>query len=537
MSIKLNVTVVTLSILVGVVATTVFFNYLSVQSADLVGESADSNHPLYWVAPMDANFRRDQAGKSPMGMALVPVYASDQENHSPGTVSIQPNVINNLGVRTATAQIKAISEPITALGFVEYNQDTLVHIHPRVEGWIESLYVKAEGEYVEKGKPLYALYSPELVNAQEEYLLALTRTNKNLVEAAKSRLTALQMPVRAISELSRTRKIQHRVVFYAPQTGVVDNLNIREGFFVTPSKTLMSIGALNEVWVNTEVMAMQSNQVKLDMPVSISLEYLPNQVFRGKIDFIYPTVDASKRTLRARVRVANPDYLLKPNMYARVNIDTSALQTQTKLLVVPMQAVIRTGRQNRVVMALGEGKYKSVAVSLGQIFSDYIEITQGLKEFDEVVVSAQFLLDSESSVNSDFMRIDFIVTDPDPATAKAKTSMQDEMSMEMEMSGSVWTHASIIEVISDERKLTLQHGELIAWGMPSMTMDFMVASDVDMSVLRENMEIHVEIVKTDMPMFTVNSIHIMTMDKAELEQEHQDLEHMPMSLDLEDDSQ
>ncbi|MGK0373325.1 MAG: Cu(I)/Ag(I) efflux system membrane fusion protein, partial [Glaciecola sp.] len=425
-----------MSMLVGILAATLYFNLAKTQGNEPSDKGADSTQVLYWVAPMDANFQRDKPGKSPMGMQLVPVYASNQENDSAGTVTINPRVINNLGVRTAKAQMKAISEPIIALGFVEYNQDTMVHIHPRVEGWIESLFVKAEGEYVEKGEPLYALYSPELVNAQEEYLLALTRTNKSFVEAAKSRLSALQMPMQAITELTKTRKIQHRVVFYTPQTGFIDNLNIREGFFVTPSKTLMSIGALDEVWVNTEVMARQSSKVKLDMPVSISLEYLPLEVFNGKIDYIYPTLDASKRTLRARVRVDNPNYLLKPNMYARVNIDTTASTSQSDLLIVPAQAVIRTGTQNRVVLALGEGKFKSVEVKLGQIFSEYIEITQGLQEFDEVVVSAQFLLDSESSVNSDFIRIGGV--QDGKARQDEKTSMDKSMDMGMDMSRSAW---------------------------------------------------------------------------------------------------
>ncbi|MFT4654204.1 MAG: Cu(I)/Ag(I) efflux system membrane fusion protein [Kangiellaceae bacterium] len=500
-----------LGLLVGVLATILYFNVAKIQSNDQSGNSAHSPQPLYWVAPMDANFKRDKPGKSPMGMDLVPVYASNQQSDSPGTISINPHVINNLGVRTGKAQIMSISEPITALGFVEYNQDAMVHIHPRVEGWVESLYVKAQGDYVEKGEPLYALYSPELVNAQEEYLLALTRSNKSLVVAAKSRLSALQMPIRAINELTKTRKIQQQVMFYAPQTGFIDNLNIREGFFVTPSKTLMSIGALDEVWVNTEVMARQSNIVQLDMPVSISLEYLPHESFSGKIDYIYPTLNPSTRTLRARVRVANPNYLLKPNMYAKVTIDTTVYQAQNDLLVVPVQAVIRTGKQNRVVLALGEGKFKSVEVTLGQVFSQYIEITQGLEEFDEVVVSAQFLLDSQSSVNSDFMRL---------GSAQAQADViNKEMSMQMDMSQSVWTHATIIEVMRDERKLTLEHGELSEWGMPSMTMDFMVVGNIDMSALRENMKVHVEIVKTDMPMFTVNAIHVMSEIKLGADEE------------------
>jgi Cu(I)/Ag(I) efflux system membrane fusion protein len=548
MKIKLSATISLLGLLVGIASTTLYFHYFSDK---LHSNSQSSNHdtadkPLYWVAPMDPNFQRDKPGKSPMGMDLVPVYANDNKSDSPGTITIEPEVINNIGVRTAIVQKSAMSEPVIALGLIQYNQDTLVHIHPRVEGWIEALYVKAEGEYVEKGDPLYALYSPELVNAQEEYLLALSRSNNNLVKAAKSRLSALQIPNKAIDELSKSRTIQQRIVFYAPQTGFIDNLNIREGFFVSPSITLMAIGALDEVWVNTQIMAGQTSLIAVDMPVDIELEYFPNTAFNGKIDYIYPTLDANNRTLRARVRVKNPDYLLKPNMFARVIIDTTSLDAQAaaKMLLVPAQAVIRTGLQNRVVLALGQGRFKSVEVKIGRIFANHIEITQGLEEYDEIVVSAQFLLDSESSVSSDFLRMQA----PDQHSMGASSS-QEQQKNQRDMSShgamnhdkslasspqntaaairSQWTQATIIDLMLDERKLTLEHGELSEWGMPAMTMDFMVASDIDMSELSTNMQIHVQIIKTDSPMFTVNTIHIMGNGEMKNPMDHSEAVKMP----------
>ena len=163
--------------------------------------------PIYWVAPMDANYKRDKPGKSPMGMDLVPFYANggSGSDSGPGTIKISPEVVNNLGVRTATAEIKSMHSQIKTVGYVNYDEDQLVHIHPRVQGWIEKLYVKAAGEEVNKDDPLYDIYSPELVNAQEEYILALDRKNKRLIKAAENRLEALQLPNRAISQLKRTR--------------------------------------------------------------------------------------------------------------------------------------------------------------------------------------------------------------------------------------------------------------------------------------------------------------------------------------------
>ena len=331
--------------------------------------------PMYWVAPMDPNFKRDKPGLSPMGMDLVPVYentASSGEQDSPGTIKINPNVVNNLGVRTAKVQRKLLNLTIQTLGYVQYNEDTLVHVHPRVEGWIEVLNVKAAGEYVKKGEPLYALYSPELVNAQDEFLLAVRRANKNLMAAAKSRLKALQMPKASIQKLIASEKVQQTVVFTAPQTGFIDNLNIREGFYVKPGMTLMSIGALDEVWVDAEIFERQSNLVKLGMPVLMTMEYLPGKTWRGKVDYIYPTLDASTRTLRVRLRFNNEDYFLKPNMFAQVSIFTSLppmnrVVTEQPNIVVPSEAVIRTGSQNRVVLALGDGKFKSVEVLIGNV--------------------------------------------------------------------------------------------------------------------------------------------------------------------------
>ena len=378
--------------------------------------SADKKQPLYWIAPMDPNYRSDQPGKSPMGMDLIPVFddgfdkrledgdrqGANGENSGPGTVAISPDVINNLGVRIATAQLRPMHTEITTVGYVKYDEDQLVHIHPRVEGWIEKLYVKAAGDPVEKGQPLYELYSPQLVNAQEELVLALNRNNQRLVQAAEDRLKALQIDNSVIKQLKRERKVQPSTTFYAPQTGVVDNLNIREGFFVKPGTTMMSIGTLDEVWVEAEVFERQAAMVVVDLPVTMTLDYLPGKIWQGKVNYVYPTLDEKTRTARVRLRFNNNDRLLKPNMFAQVAIHADAKQD---VLMVPREAVIRTGKQDRVVLALGEGRFKSIAVKLGRLDEHYAEVTSGLTNGDAIVISAQFLLDSESSKTSDFRRL------------------------------------------------------------------------------------------------------------------------------------
>ena len=365
---------------------------------------AKQKEPLYWVAPMDPDFRRDKPGKSPMGMDLVPVY--EQESHSSahdaGTIFISPDVVNNLGVRTAIAEHRALHTEITTVGYVQYDEDQLVHVHPRVEGWIEKLYVKAAGDPVEKGQALYELYSPQLVNAQEELVLAINRNSARLITAAEDRLRALQIDTKLIEELKRGRGVAQTLTFYAPQTGVVDNLNIREGFFVKPGTTLMSVGTLDDVWVEAEVFERQATLVTVGLPVAMTLDYLPGQRWQGKVDYVYPTLDPGTRTARVRLRFANPDGLLKPNMFAQVAINANV---GGKTLVIPKEAVIRTGDEDRVVVALGDGRFKSVAVELGRLDAQFAEIRSGLDEGDFVVTSAQFLLDSESSKTSDFQRM------------------------------------------------------------------------------------------------------------------------------------
>ncbi len=369
-----------------------------------VDETAEARpaEPLYWVAPMDPDYRRDGPGKSPMGMDLVPVYADDSAAASAGLVSIAPEVVNNLGVRTAEVGWRPLEADITTVGYVQYNEDMLIHIHPRLEGWLEKLHVKAAGDPVEQGQPLYELYSPQLVTAQEEYLLALQRNNSVLLQAAEGRLRALQLSPGFIEQLRRERQVRQRVTFYAPQSGVVDNLAVREGFFVRPDTKLMSIGALDDVWVEAEVFERMAELVAVDQPVAMRLDSLPGRTWRGRVDYIYPSLDPSTRTLRVRLRFPNRKRMLMPNMFARITIFTGG---EERILAVPREALIRTGQQDRVVMALGDGRFKSVAVEAGRSGGDYREILSGLEAGDEVVVSAQFLLDSESSRSSDFRRM------------------------------------------------------------------------------------------------------------------------------------
>ena len=452
--------------------------------------NSEEKKPLYWVAPMDSNYRRDKPGKSPMGMDLIPVYEdeSSTDDFGPGAVRVAPHVVNNLGVRTAPVELENMHTEISTVGYVQYDEDKLIHIHPRVDGWIEKLYVKAEGDPVEKGQPLYSLYSPQLVNAQEELLIALKRNNASLVTAAKDRLKALQLSAGLIKELEQTKKVQQTITFYSPQAGVVDGLKIREGFYVKPGDTLLSIGKLDQVWVEAEVFERDAALIKEGLPVSMTLDYLPGEDWTGVVDYVYPALNSKTRTLRVRLKFGNPDFQLKPNMFAQVSIHANQADSA---IIVPKEAVIRTGKQDRVVLALGDGQFKSIEVTIGRVDKDSIEILSGLNEDDVVVTSAQFLIDSESSKSSDFKRM-----------------THDEVP------NSIWMQGEVNSVMTGHRMVNITHGPAEAWDWPEMTMDFNVAENVAVDSLKSGQSLHFEVSKTEDSGYEVTGIHIMSQPEV-----------------------
>jgi Cu(I)/Ag(I) efflux system membrane fusion protein len=360
----------------------------------------DEQEILYWVAPMDANYQRDKPGKSPMGMELVPVYANASGDSS--KVIIAPEVIQNLGIRTAIVERSRLWRAIDTVGYVEYDETKVSHIHLRTEGWIEQLVAHSEGERISKGEQLLALYSPDLVNAQEEFVQALTSGNTTLTRASRERLVALGIPADQVRQLEKTRKVKQNIAIYSPQDGVVSKLMVRHGMYVTPKNQVMSLADLSSVWLIAEVFESQADWVKVGQSAEVSLAFLPGRIWEGTVEYIYPSLDAKTRTLKARLRFDNPDEALKPNMYANVRIFGGATQ---ETIVIPVEALIRTGRETRVVMALGEGKFTSRTVTAGIESGDWVEILAGLEPDEEVVTSGQFLIDSEASLKASMTRM------------------------------------------------------------------------------------------------------------------------------------
>ncbi len=425
---------------------------------------------LYWVAPMDPNYRRDKPGKSPMGMDLIPVYAEDQDAGG-ADVTIPPEMVQSLGVRSAPVTRGRLSREIDTIGYVDYDESRVSHIHLRVSGWIERLAVASEGERVKRGQRLFNLYSPELVNAQEEYIQALQAKHERLIQASRDRLRALGLTKGQIKALGRRMRALQTLSIYAPQDGVVSDLPVREGMYVRPAMRVMALADLSSIWLLAEVFERQSEWVHTGDRAEVRLPFLPGRRWRGRVEYIYPALDPKTRTLRVRLRFANPDEALKPNMYAKVRLYA---EPREDVLSVPLEALIRTGRAERVILALGKGRFAVREVVSGIESGDRVEIRKGLKEGDEVVVSGQFLIDSEASMRGALQRM---------APAPEETATEKEDTAE-EATAPIHGRGRVVALKPAAGKINLRHDPIPALGWPAMTMDFELGEGVSLEALK-----------------------------------------------------
>jgi membrane fusion protein, copper/silver efflux system len=358
----------------------------------------------YWVAPMDPNFRSDTPGKSPMGMDLIPVYVDaemDVDDNSQ-SLKINPSVVNNIGIRTEPVIRTDLSRTIRTVGNVMADEELRSDVHIRSEGWIEKLAVKSEGELVSEGDLLFQIYSPSLVAAQSEYLQTLRLSNRALVAAAGDRLTALGMSEGQVGQVRSSGEIMQLISVYAPQSGVVMSLNVREGMFVQPSNTIMSLADLAEIWVLADVFETEVDWLAPGQKSSMTLPAFPGEKWEGEIGYVYPTVDLPTRTVRVRLRFSNHDGRLKPNMYANVVLNATPL---SDVLAIPQSALIRSSTGDRVVLALGEGRFRPASVVAGIETDGRVQIVAGLEAGERVVTSGQFLIDSEASLDAGLLRL------------------------------------------------------------------------------------------------------------------------------------
>ncbi|MFI5294324.1 MAG: efflux RND transporter periplasmic adaptor subunit [Thermodesulfovibrionales bacterium] len=369
----------------------------------------------YWVAPMDPTYIRDKPGKSPMGMDLVPVY-EDEEPTAEGVIRIDPVTIQNIGVKTTKVTKGALIADIRTVGHVAYNEGRVDHIHTKVSGWVERLFVDTTGQDVRKGEKLLTIYSPELVATQEEYLQALeyakrtegskfndiSGSGKSLIDATRRRLLLMDINPGQIEALEKSGEIQKTMALYSPTNGIVIDKKVLAGMKVTPGTELYTLADLSNVWILGSIYEYELPFVEKGQEAEVILPYEPGVVYKGRISFIYPYLSAATRTVQVRIDFKNPRLKLKPDMYVDLSIKS---KTARNVLQVPSDAVIRTGTRNVVITALGNGKFLPKEVELGPQGQGMVEIKSGLVEGETVVSSGQFLIDSESNLKQAVTRM------------------------------------------------------------------------------------------------------------------------------------
>jgi len=360
--------------------------------------AAPQGKPLYYRHPHDPNRTSPEPRQDEMGMDYIPVYpdAAGPE------VRISPAVVNNLGVRTAAASRAAPERRAATVGYVTFDERRMRRVQPRAEGWIEGLAVRAMGETVKAGQLLFTLYSPMLESAQQEYLDAQRIGNRDLIEASRERLRALGLDAGAAERLARDGRASGRVPFHAPIGGVVTDLAVREGAMVSPDMMALTITELGSLWVIAEVPESQAAWVHAGTAAEIRLPSLPGETLAGRVEYVYPELNMETRTLRARIVLDDAGPGLRPNMLANVTLVGEAGEPA---VMVPRSALIRSGSEDRVVVALGEGRFAPRRVIVGPESGDRVVIREGLAEGEQVVVTGQFLLDSEANLRAGMERL------------------------------------------------------------------------------------------------------------------------------------
>jgi membrane fusion protein, copper/silver efflux system len=422
---------------------------------------------LYWHDPMVPGQKFDKPGKSPfMDMDLVPVYAEAAQD---GGVTINARQQQSFGMRTAVATEGRLDTGFSAVGAVGIDERALVAVQARSPGYVERLLVRAQYDGVAAGQPLAELYVPEWLAAQEE-LLALRASAQpgtaELVESARQRLRLLGMPPGEIARIERDGKSSVRVTVTAPQGGIVWEIGARDGMAVMPGTTLFKLAGIGTVWVTADVPEAQAALVRSGAPVEARAAAYPDRIFKGSVNALLPEVNAQTRTVRARIVLANPGGALKPGMYATVKFGGAAGQ---QAVLVPSEAVIRTGKRNVVIVDAGDGRFVPADVDVGRESGDMTEIRKGILAGQHVVVSGQFLVDSEASLKGALARIssssDIVAQagSADPHAAPAPPAAAGPAQVNHKAEG-------VVRSVGDE--VLIKHGAIPSAGMGAMTMAF-----------------------------------------------------------------
>lgn len=403
-------------------------NLVPMRGLDGAGAGRDQGEReiLFYRNPMDPTITSPVPAKDSMGMDYVPVYDEPAAGaaDSGATVHIEPAVVQNMNVRTEIVERRDLTQPIRTVGYLEYDQQRMVTVTTKYSGWVEKVYVNYVGEKVRRGQPLFEIYSPELVQTEQELLSALDfarqmgdapedarQRTESLVQSARTRLGYWDISPQQIAILEETREVFRTLKVASPSDGLVmKRMAGLEGMAVQPGMEIFHIADLSSLWISVELFENQVAWVREGTSAQVSLPYFPGEAFRGKVRFLEPELSEATRTMRVMIEMPNPGGRLRKGMYATVEFRPVIVRDA---IAVPSQAVLRTGERNVVVVALGEGSFAPREVTLGREAEGYAQILAGLEEGAEVVTSAQFLLDSESKLREAIQKM---IVDRDAST-------------------------------------------------------------------------------------------------------------------------
>ncbi|MFA7293690.1 MAG: efflux RND transporter periplasmic adaptor subunit [Rhodocyclaceae bacterium] len=463
-------------------------------------EQKSARKLLYYRNPMGLPDTSPVPKKDPMGMDYIPVYAGEEsdESNTSGALKLSTEKIQKLGVRSEAAQMRALGQPVRALGRIEPDERRLYTIAPKFEGYVERLHVNVTGQAVSKGQVLFEVYSPELVSAQREYAIAMEGVDslkdadgttqagmRQLAQSAQARLKNWDISASQLKALSGSGEARRTLSFSSPVSGIVTEKKAVQGMRFMPGEALYQVADLSAVWVIADVAEQDIGRVKTGDNANVRINAYPDKVFEGKVAYVYPTLKVETRSVPVRIELANPGLLLKPAMFAQVELPGG---NTGSVLTVPTSAVIDSGTRRVVLVRLGEGRFEPREVQLGDRSDSHVEVINGVKDGEQVVVSANFLIDAESNLKAALSGFSSA-----PAEAPAKTVGHQ-------------AEGSVDSIDTQAGTLMLSHAPVASLKWPAMTMEFKVANAALLQGLKPGAAISFEFVERQPGEWVVTSI-------------------------------
>ncbi len=459
------------------------------------GGAPTARKPLYYRNPMGLPDTSPVPKKDPMGMDYIPVYAGEAEEPSTaaGAIRISTEKVQKLGVRTEAAELRSLDRSLRVAGRVEIDERRSFTISPKFEGYVERLHVNVTGQVVAKGQPLFEVYSPELVSAQREYLIAAQGVEalkdagseaqagmRQLAESSLARLRNWDIPEDEIRALTRSGASRRTLGFRSPVAGIVIEKKAVQGMRFMPGEALYQVADLSSVWVLADVFEQDIGQVRVGATARVRINAYPDKVFEGRISYVYPTLNAENRTVPVRVDLPNPGQLLKPAMFAQLELPVGAGR---QVLTVPDSALIDSGTRQIVLIARGEGRFEPREVKPGARGAHHVEILDGLKAGEQVVVAANFLIDAESNLKAAISGFGAGQgSSPAQPSGAPKTAGHK-------------TEGTVDELDAKEGTVSFSHGPVASLNWPAMTMEFKVANPALLKTLKPGSRVGIEFVE------------------------------------------